>query len=1200
MGSANPVSAGSNLWGDSMRLWPKPSRLAACCLIATSLSLANRATAQTTSSGALTGVVTDQTNAVVRDAEIEIKDSARGITQSAKTNGEGEYQFPFLRPGTYTLTATHPGFQEARRSITVQVGSSVTVNIALQVANARSEIVVSDEAPIIQAETADVSNTMNQKQVSEVPNPGNDLTYIVQTAPGVVMNTDLSSNSHFSILGMPAYSYLLTTDGMSNNGAGNETISGALGLLLGQNQIQEATVVSTGYSGQFGGAAGGSINYLTKSGTNGFHGNAQYYWNGSAFNANYWFNNAWNVPRPFSIANQWAGSVGGSIKKDKLFFFLDSEGLRLQVSSTTLVTIPSHQFEDATMKNIDSDSRFGPGSATHAFYRKIFDLYDSAPLGPGVSAVYNGVPGDSLGCAGFVDPNIPPNDPHGVGKDVPCSVSFIKNRGRPSQDTLTSGRVDWNASRSDRVFLRLERDSGVTAGVDPISSMFDQDSPGSWWKGEVVETRSFGPSVATQFLMGVSFYSGGFGMKNLAKSLATFSTSLFFTGLPFSNLGNSGALGTSNRTYDFSGDVVKTWGKQKLGFGANFEHTHWNLSIDGWEGAGFLSPQSLLAFYQGGFDPVSPETDFTRLDQQFPFGTLQRTASNHFGLYGQDEWHVRKSLSLTFALRAEHQSNPVCENRCFARFAGPFELISHDPNQPYNQAIVTNQRQAFIGMDRILWSPRFGFAWQPFGVAHNTVLRGGVGIFYDPLSLGLTSWFFSNPPLVNSFSAVKGNLTPGESESLFKDVAASNTAFVNGFSVGETLADFQREVPNFSRPGLVVPQQRMHAPQYQRWSLELQQALGSATSFSVGYFGHHGIHELVLNSTVNAWGFGSLPAGRCNDAIPDCAPDPRFGEVTDLATTAVSNYNGLVASFRHRMSRWSQGLLQLNYTYGHAFDELSNGGLPSFTVYGGGGPQNPNNLRDAYGPADYDVRHSFNANYVWELPLKAALRGHGARSLVNGWQVSGTFFAHTGFPYTVVDPQKSLELASKNYLGWIYAVPVDPLGSQPPCGAGAALTPAGAPQPCLPAELLFPPGSPPTVNPSALFVQAGCETDFNRGRLPGPSGPCSGSEVSFAQGRNHFRGPGYFSTDFTIMKSTKIPHWENSELRIGFQFFNILNHPNFGLPFPDSADPLLGVIGYMGQSSTTLLGSAQSSTSFLGTNQNGAARMIQLKAELKF
>jgi hypothetical protein len=684
----------------------------------------------------------------------------------------------------------------------VQVGSSVTVNITLQVAKASSEITVSDEVPIMQAENADVSTTMNQKQISEVPNPGNDLTYVAQTAPGVVMNTDLSNGSHFSILGMPANSYLLTTDGMSNNSPGNDTMSGALGLLLGQNEIQEATVVSTGYSGQFGDAAGGNINYITKSGTNGLHGNVQYYWNGSAFNANYWFNNAFSVPRPFSIANQWAGSLGGPIKKDKLFFFFDGEGLRLQVSSTAQVSIPSQPFEDATLNNIANDKRFGIGSPTYAFYRKIFDLYDSSLLGPGISAVQDGYFGDPLGCSGFVDPNIDPNDPHGLGKDVPCTVSFIKNRGRPSQDALASGRIDWNPSRSDRVFLRLERESGVSAAYnDPFSSMFDQDSSGGWWKGEVVDTRSFGPSVATQLLMGVSLYSGMGGVKNVAKSLATFPTGGLFINGPFSSLGNIGAFDYSNRMSDFSGDLVKTWGKQKLGLGANFEHTHWNLSINGWSGAGFLVPQSLLAFYQGGVDPAHPDTDFTQLSQSFPFQTSQRIASNHFGLYGQDEWHVRKSLSLTFALRAEHQSNPICENRCFARLTGPFELISHDPNQPYNEAIVTNQRQAFVETDHILWSPRFSFAWQPFGVTHNTVLRGGVGFFYDPVAVGLTSWLSSNPPVVNSFNAVRNNLTPGEPENLFKDAAASNKAFVNGFPVGETLADFQREVPNFSPPG---------------------------------------------------------------------------------------------------------------------------------------------------------------------------------------------------------------------------------------------------------------------------------------------------------------------------------------------------------------------------------------------------------------
>jgi hypothetical protein len=136
--------------------------------------------------------------------------------------------------------------------------------------------------------------------------------------------------------------------------------------------------------------------------------------------------------------------------------------------------------------------------------------------------------------------------------------------------------------------------------------------------------------------------------------------------------------------------------------------------------------------------------------------------------------------------------------------------------------------------------------------------------------------------------------------------------------------------------------------------------------------------------------------------VPPCA-DPRFGEVTEINANGVSNYGGMVVSFQHRFSGWSQGLFQANYTYSHAFDEVSNGGLFSFTFGSSLNPQDPNNLHGAYGSADYDVRHSLNANYVWEVPVKAALRGRGSDYLVKGWQVSGTIFARTGFPYTVFD-----------------------------------------------------------------------------------------------------------------------------------------------------------------------------------------------------
>jgi len=1157
-------------------------------------SPANKLKAQTTTSGGLAGVVTDPSNAVVPDADVEIRDSAKGTTHSTKTDREGLYRFFFLAPGRYTLTVTHDGFGKENRAVNVLLGPPDTVNVTLYIAKASSEITVTDEAPLIQAENGDVSATMNQKQISEVPNPGNDLTYIVQTAPGVVMNTDVQGLANFSILGMPGNSYLYTIDGMNDSDNSlNLQLAGSLFLLLGQNQIQEATVVSTGYSGQFGGAAGGNVNYITKSGSNEFHGNAQYYWNGRVFNANDWVNKALGNPRPFDIANQWAGSIGGPIKKDKLFFFLDNEGLRIVIPQLFFVQAPSPQFEAATIANIDT--RFGSTSASDAFYKKIFNLYNAAP---GMSLATPGSFGDPLGCTGFSDQKT------GLGMNVPCAVHFFHTRGRPSQDLLTSARADWNASGSDRAFLRLQYDGGHGAlSVDPINSVFDADDKVPWWQGQLIETHTFSSSAASQFLLAGASFFAIYRMKDPVQARAAFPTALAFNAQgTFTNLGLGGfinPLGTVFGVplrYQFSEDLVKTWRSHKWGFGANFERIDWNVMLYSQNVIGTLTPQTLRAFYQGGVDPgvlvgTDLNPDFTQLSQSFPADTSQRMAFNNFGLYGQDEWHARPNLALTVALRAEHQSNPVCEHRCFARMVAPFESVSHDPDQPYNHAILINQRHALAGTDRVLWSPRFSFAWQPFGLSHNTVLRGGVGIFYDWLPGLLAIPFSSNPPLLNSYSVVADNLTPSEKTSLFKDAAASNGAFVNGFNAGQTLAQIQATIsgiypPGFSPPAITVPEKFTHSPQYQKWSLELQQAFGAHNSASLSYVGHHGIHALVQNPSANAFGFGSLPAGKCTSPpVPPCA-DPRFSEVTIVSSAAVSSYNGMVVSLQHRFSGWSQGLFQVNYTYGHALDEVSNGGLFPFTSSSSLFPQDAKNLRGSYGPAEYDVRHSLNANYVWEVPVKTALGGHGPDSLVKGWQVSGTVFARSGFPYSVFDPSKASNLQQNNYFGPIYAVPVAHLGSESPCGEGAAFPLAL--HPCQPPQVL---SDGVTPNPNALFVQTRCESGFNTGNL-GPFPKCDGPAVAFAQGRNRFRGPSYFNTDFTIMKNTKLHGWEGATLGIGFQFFNLFNHPNFGFPDNNISDQSFGQIFYLEQPPTSILGNA-----FGG---DVAPRMIQLKVQLQF
>ena len=1133
---------------------------------------------QTTTSGALSGVVIDQSHAVIAGADVEIRDIAKGKAQSTKTDREGVYQFLFLAPAKYTLIVSHPNFREEQRTVDVLVGPAVSVNVALSIATPASEVTVSDEAPLLQAESGDFSTAINREQISDLPNSGNDLSYIAQTAPGVVMNTD-GGAGNFSSLGMPGTSNLFTLNGMNDNDMGvNLNQTGPLGLMLGQNQIQEATVVTNGYSGQFGTLAGTNVNYITKSGSNGLHGNAKYFWNGRVLNANDWINKAFGQPRPFAIANQWAGSVGGPLRKDKLFFFFNSEGVNLTLPLVLPTVVPSHEFETATMDNIDQ--KFGSISPSHNFYRRIFDLYNIAR---GTNAVQPGgyFSADKTGC----------DDSFNLGKDshgnpIPCAVNFIKIGSLPIYESLISGRVDWNAASKDRVFLLVQYDHGINRSVDPISPLFNIDTDQPWWQGQLVDTHAFGASAANQFVLGAWWRSAIFKPKNLAHTQATFPTRLGWCdagNCSFSDLGLSlGApVGTNATQWQISDDLSGIRGSHKLGIGINLLRVDHTDFFYGGNSAGDILPFSLDAFYQGGFDSNGGEGDFSALSQSFAQARSQRVAFYNLGVYGQDDWRARPNLAFTLALRVEHQSNPVCSDRCFARLAGPFESVSHDPNQPYNQAILINLRRAYPDLNSILWAPRISFAWQPFGLLHNMVLRGGFGIFYDSLPGALAESLLSNPPLNNQFTVFNNNIAPGETNSLFRDAANSNEAFLSAFKTGS-------QIPGFS-PSFVNPGRKMLSPRYQKWSLEMQQVFRADTSVSIGYFGNHGIHELIQNTSANAYGFGSLPQAQCTSPPVSPCADPRFSTVNSMTSVGVSNYHGLVTSFKHRFAAHSQGLLEANYTYGRAFDEGSNGGLLLF-INGAGGnpinPQDPNNPRGAYGPADYDIRHSFNADYIWELPVKTLLGNRGPDYLVRGWQISGTIFARGGFRYTVYDNLTSGELSAKNFAGQLYAVPAHPLGKQLSCGSGAVIP--AVPRPCS-TPMTKPDGSP---NLAADFIQPGCITDFNTGNLPDPldpsDHPCGGPPVNFAQGRNRFHGPRYFSADLSIMKNTRLPGWDAGLLGIGFQFFNVFNHPNFGMPDGFSGGSTFGQIVYTASPPTGVFGRGVS------------ARMIQVKAQLQF
>ena len=317
---------------------------AALCLIPVSF-------AQTRTSGDIAGTVTDPTGAVLPAAKVDVKNNNTGATQSTNTGSGGNYRFAFLPPGPYTVTVNQTGFQPTSRNVSVQVGQAATVDFQVAVATATTTVDVIEVTPAVQTENGNIATTYNTEQLTFLPNPGGDLTYVAQTAPGVIMNTQ-AGYGNFSSFGLPATANLFTVNGQNNNDPYfNINNSGATNLLLGNNEITEATVVNNGYSAQYGQLAGSQVNYVTKSGTNSFHGNAFWWWNGRTMNANNFFNNASGVERPFDNANQWAASLGGPVWKNHTFFFVNYEQISLVFpSSSTLVRIPSPQFANATLR----------------------------------------------------------------------------------------------------------------------------------------------------------------------------------------------------------------------------------------------------------------------------------------------------------------------------------------------------------------------------------------------------------------------------------------------------------------------------------------------------------------------------------------------------------------------------------------------------------------------------------------------------------------------------------------------------------------------------------------------------------------------------------------------------------------------------------------------------------------------------------
>lgn len=1149
--------------------------------VAASLLFSMALFGQGETTSAILGEVYDPSDAPIARATVTVRNNETGLTRTASTDDAGRFNFPQLLPGVYTVTVSAAGFApQVNPSVVTGLGQKQTADFTLQLASAKQSVTVEEQTPLINPDNANTSTTMNARRLENLPNPGGDETYPLQFAAGALINTAGSGNDfvggtngygNVEFNGLPSLANGYIVDGLETNDPLTNLNSGlSTNLVLGLNSIAEVTVNTLSYSVDQGRYGASQVNYVTKSGTNQFHGNLYELWNGSRFNAaNFFTNSTPGNQKPRSTINHFGGSLGGPILKDKLFFFFDSEWVRIALPIVSTITVPTPNFQQYVLgqlplggKDTVTGSTYAPAPELVPFYQKMFSLYQSTA---GTPLAILGCPFNSNGGAVVGSP------PSGDG----CANRQTTSHSSDDHEQVQTARVDYNINERNMTWYRFQYDGGLQAAyTDPINPVFNAISPQPLYSFASGYTHVFSQNLVNYFNPAFSWYESLFGPANFNNTLNAFPIVLQGSGAnaPFTTLGgldNTWVQGRRASRFFINDNLAWTLGAHELRFGTNSRIFRLN-DFDFGEGTVPLVTYTTLPQFIYG---VASTTSVN-----FPVANSEPYNFLNVDLYVQDTWKVTPTFTWTFGLRTTHNSNPLNPHDAVARLKGSFDSISHDVNQPLNQVIQTNLGNIFESVPLAILQPRTAIAWQ---IHPKTVLRTGFGLFSDLLPGSVVDSVGANPPYSATFQGgllgtVGGTtIAPGSPGSAIDSTVAADQRFNSGFALGQLSCASAFANPATCLPPVnitAVPDGKLRAPYFMQWSFGLEHQLGNEVNLRAQYVGTRAVNQ-PYQTEVNAYQtvcqgcFAPLPYGQ--------APDPRFGSVDQLSTGANSHYDGLQLTAEKRMSHGVQ--VQTNYTWSHCMDTASNGGFLQFSAGGLLSPL-PGELNRLYGPCDYDVRHNFTANYTYQLPINVRNRILGAA--VNGWQISGSVFWHSGIPFSILNTPYSANGNGLVNTGGANLADFASVVANTPIYQHNAVN--GVTQP----------GTLQWLNPDA-FMSA---VDPSTGACVGSDTPQS---CQFGNlGRNALRGPDFTWSDFYLTKYFALT--ERLKLRIDGQFFNVFNHPNFGLP-------VLVAAGIPGDRSTqtgfgTLSYTTSPPTGLLGVGLGGdsSPRMIAFQARLEF
>ncbi len=1068
---------------------------------------------------AFTGKVTDPTGASVAGAKVTATDADRGTPWTTTTNGEGVFNIPRVPIGTYNVKVEKQGFSTAAQShIVMEMNQVARLDFQLQVGSLSQTVEVTSTEPLLQTQATQLGENIDARTNEDLPLATRNYVELTLLAPGSIhpdpssfKNGQTTMNSgRPNVNGNREQANNFMLDGLDNNQVSENDV----GYAPSVDAIQEFNMITNNAPAEFGNFMGAIISTTTKSGSNQFHGSASEFFRNNVLNANDWSNNFNGAPRAAIRWNNFGGTLGGPIKKDKLFFFIDYQGSRddtpTSIQTTSVFTAAERQGNFSQLLSLATPIQlYNPFSVNSAGNRAPFagNIIPASLFSPAASKI--------LTSSAYPEP---------------INGGLINNY-QYAQNTFINGdqgdvKIDYNISDKDRFYLRFSESRYDNPSINTFPLIYNSFSTTPTHTGVMDWTRTFSPSVVNEVRFGVNYVYNSNGaatttLQNFASTVGIPSVPSSF--LPAMNFegGNAATIGNSDIYQLFADTVIHyedtiIWTKgshtMHIGFQGyryrmdtfysgnngeagtfnfNGQYTTANTTTKSGNGSGLAEADFLLGLpseIQGGVNG----------------GTWGQRA-NSVAAFFQDDWRATPNLTFNLGLRWElHTPWDEVDNRQanFNLVTGQ-EYISGQ-TCPYNNCnALYNQYNGITN-----FQPRIGVAWTPGG--GKLVIRSGYTLSNYLEGTGTNLRLPINPPFAHE-----------------NDDQYTNSA-VYGVRPGSTLDQgflpFSQSSNQFEGATLRVWDPNVRPAVSNQWNLTMEYQLNTSTIVQASYVGQRATHLMVPmpydQSVLNP--NGTVSPTEYLAGNPTLLSE--IGQISGTASIGNQDYEALQMVAKKRLGAG------LEYSVAYTYSKCMTNNMG---YYGQGGQASQSNwyyqnIYDAaaeWGPCDYDAKSNFVANAVYDLPFGRG-RAYGNNmnkavdAVLGGWTMAGILSLHTGFPLTI-----SANDASNT-------------------------TSRGPRADCIaPADVLGEQNADPAVGPGYQWFSPSSYAQPANGTF----GSCGVGTV---------RGPGLTSFDFNVSKTFKVTERHSFDLRA--EFINLANHPILNAP-NTGVGPQLGLLNSSNQ-----------------------------------